>query len=69
MTCGKTMTPAMSKGKIARRFAARSAHYYRCRTTVCTTGHVAARTVESFVNQKLVAHNSTFEPAVHAQLR
>lgn len=67
--CGKTMTPAMSKGKIARRFAAKSARYYRCRTTGCTTGHVAARTVESFVNQKLVAHKSTFEPAVHAKLR
>jgi hypothetical protein len=67
--CGKTMTPAMSKGKIARRFAAKAARYYRCRTTACPTRQVAARTVESFVNQKLVAHKSTFEPVVHAKLR
>ncbi len=67
--CGKTMTPTMSKGTIARRFAAKAARYYRCRTTGCTAGHVAARTVESFVNQKLIAHKSTFEPAVHARRR
>jgi site-specific DNA recombinase len=67
--CRKPMTTAMGRGKVTARSAAKAPRYYRCRTLGCSTGQVAAATVESIVDPKLHAHRSVFLPGVREKLR